>query len=234
MSSNTFNQLFATQAKLNSTDLFTLKVGVHTLSDQLHRLSKRLLDVIVAFTAMVLLLPVFFGAITTIKLTSPGSAFFKQTRVGKNGKPFQLWKFRSMYLDAEQRKQDLMALNDLENNLLFKMKNDPRITPIGQFIRKYSIDELPQLINVLKGDMTLVGPRPAVPGEVSKYTEYQSQRLMAVPGITCIWQVTGRSNIPFEQQVELDLQYIKQSSLLLDIKLLLLTIPAVLTARGAY
>ena len=234
MSSNTFNRPFTTREKLHSTNPFTLNVGVGITSRQLHRLSKRLLDIIVACVAIILLLPLLISVIATIRLTSPGSAFFKQTRVGKNGKTFHLWKFRSMYIDAEQRKHDLMALNDIKNNLLFKMKNDPRITPIGQFIRKYSIDELPQLINVLKGDMTLVGPRPAVPSEVSEYTKYQSQRLMAVPGITCIWQVTGRSNIPFEQQVELDLQYIRKASLLLDIKLLLLTIPAVLTARGAY
>ncbi len=194
---------------------------------------KRCLDVSVSALAILSLAPLLVIVAALIKLTSPGPAFFVQTRVGQNGIPFKLWKFRSMYIDAEVRKLELLKQNDICDNLLFKMKNDPRVTPIGRFIRKFSIDELPQLWNVLKGDMTLVGPRPAVPQEVEQYTEYQKQRLLAVPGITCIWQVTGRSDIPFEQQVELDLQYIRKASTLLDLKLLFQTIPAVLTARGA-
>jgi lipopolysaccharide/colanic/teichoic acid biosynthesis glycosyltransferase len=138
-----------------------------------------------------------------------------------------------MYRDAEERKAELLAENEMDGGVTFKMENDPRITPIGHFIRKMSIDELPQLWNVLIGDMTLVGPRPPVPSEVAQYTPYQRQRLSVTPGITCIWQVSGRSTIPFKQQVEMDLKYIRNRCLSLDVELLLKTVPAVLTSRGA-
>jgi lipopolysaccharide/colanic/teichoic acid biosynthesis glycosyltransferase len=139
-----------------------------------------------------------------------------------------------MYCDADARLKEMMAQNEMTGGVIFKMKNDPRIIPIGRFIRKASIDELPQLWNVLKGDMSLVGPRPALPSEVNQYSLQDRQRLEVIPGITCIWQVSGRSNIPFPQQVQLDIQYIESQSLLLDLKLLLKTIPAVLLSRGAY
>jgi lipopolysaccharide/colanic/teichoic acid biosynthesis glycosyltransferase len=145
-----------------------------------------------------------------------------------------MWKFRSMYIDADARLKEIMAQNEMSGGVIFKMKNDPRIIPVGRFIRKASIDELPQLWNVLKGDMSLVGPRPALPSEVNQYSLQDRQRLEVIPGITCIWQVSGRSDIPFPQQVQLDVQYIQSQSLLLDIKLLLKTIPAVLLSRGAY
>ena len=177
----------------------------------------------------------FFAALAiSIKIESPGSVFFSQTRLGRAGMPFKCWKFRSMFVDAEQRKQALLAANEMEGGTTFKMKRDPRVTRIGRFIRKASIDELPQLWNVFIGDMSLVGPRPPVPQEVAKYSAYDRQRLLVKPGITCLWQVSGRSDIPFEEQVGLDIQYIVGRSLRLDILLLLRTIPAVIFARGAY
>jgi lipopolysaccharide/colanic/teichoic acid biosynthesis glycosyltransferase len=143
-------------------------------------------------------------------------------------------KFRSMYIDAEARKAELMASNEMSGGVIFKMKNDPRVTRVGSFIRRTSIDELPQLFNVLRGDMSLVGPRPPLPSEVAEYTLNDRGRLDAAPGITCIWQVSGRSEIPFKQQVEMDLDYIHQQSLGKDVKLLLKTVPALVKGRGAY
>ncbi len=195
---------------------------------------KRALDIIVASLGLVLLMPLFVVIMALIYRSSPGPVFYKQTRVGRWGKLFTMWKFRSMYLDADERLKDIKAHNEMAGGVLFKMKNDPRIFPVGQFIRKASIDELPQLWNVLKGDMSLVGPRPALPAEVNQYSRQDRQRLAVIPGITCIWQVSGRSDIPFSQQVQLDVEYIQSQSLWLDIKLLLHTIPAVLLSRGAY
>lgn len=169
-----------------------------------------------------------------IRIDTVGPPLFFQKRTGKNSKRFNMWKFRSMYQDAEARKAALMKQNEMDGGVLFKMKKDPRITPAGEFIRKFSIDELPQLWNVLKGDMSLVGPRPPIPYEVAQYSAYQRQRLGIQPGITCIWQVSGRSDIPFPQQVEMDLDYINQQSFLFDIALMFKTIPAVLKGRGAY
>ena len=145
-----------------------------------------------------------------------------------------MFKFRSMYVDAEERKKALMAQNESSGGVIFKMKKDPRITRIGRFIRKASIDELPQLWNVIRGDMSLVGPRPPVPSEVAEYSISDRRRLEVIPGITCIWQVSGRSDIPFEQQVELDAEYIESQTFWGDVKLLFKTIPAVLLGRGAY
>jgi lipopolysaccharide/colanic/teichoic acid biosynthesis glycosyltransferase len=145
-----------------------------------------------------------------------------------------MWKFRSMYIDAEQRKAELDRQNEMAGGVTFKMKRDPRITRVGRFIRKASIDELPQLWNVLKGDMSLVGPRPPVPKEVDKYSLADRRRLEVIPGITCIWQVSGRSDIPFPEQVKLDVEYIESQSLWTDVVILLKTIPAVFLGRGAY
>ncbi|MFM8332825.1 MAG: sugar transferase [Candidatus Methylumidiphilus sp.] len=197
-------------------------------------LFKRLLDISAASALLLLLSPVFAGVILAIRRDSPGPVFFKQIRVGRYGKLFPMWKFRSMYIDAEARKKELMAKNEMDGGVLFKMKDDPRITKVGRFIRKASIDELPQLWNVLKGDMSLVGPRPALPSEVNQYSLAERRRLEVIPGITCIWQVSGRSDIPFDKQVGLDVEYIESQSFWLDIKLLLLTIPAVVLGRGAY
>ena len=195
---------------------------------------KRMIDIVGAAVLLVVLAPVFALIALLIRLDSPGPIFFKQTRIGKWGSLFSMHKFRSMYIDAEARKEKLMKLNQMEGGVLFKIKDDPRITRVGQYIRRASIDELPQLWNVLRGEMSLVGPRPPVPREVDQYTLSDRRRLEVKPGITCIWQVSGRSDIPFAQQVELDSAYIESQSLWLDIKLLLQTIPAVLLGRGAY
>jgi exopolysaccharide biosynthesis polyprenyl glycosylphosphotransferase len=198
------------------------------------RLLKRLLDLAGAAFLLMVLSPILSLLALLIRLDSPGPVLFKQFRIGKWGKPFQIYKFRSMYIDAEARKTALSASNEMHGGVTFKMKQDPRITRVGRYIRRASIDELPQLWNVLRGDMSLVGPRPPVPVEVSQYTLSDRRRLEVKPGITCIWQVSGRSDIPFAQQVELDAAYIESQSLWMDIKLLLKTIPAVLLGRGAY
>lgn len=195
---------------------------------------RRAFDIVGSLVGLILLSPIFLITAIAIKLEDPGPVFFTQTRVGRFGSTFPFYKFRSMYVDAEARKAELMAQNESGDGVIFKMKNDPRITRVGRIIRRFSIDELPQLLNVLKGDLALVGPRPPVPSEVADYTLEQRKRLHVKPGITCIWQVSGRSDIPFREQVQLDLQYIRSQSLWADILLLLKTIPAVLLGRGAY
>jgi exopolysaccharide biosynthesis polyprenyl glycosylphosphotransferase len=197
-------------------------------------LVKRLFDIAVSAILLVLLLPIFLAVGLAIRLEDPGPILFKQQRVGRWGKLFTMWKFRSMYTDAEERKKELMASNEMAGGVIFKMKDDPRVTRVGRVIRKTSIDELPQLWNVLKGDMSLVGPRPPVPQEVDEYSLSDRRRLEVIPGITCIWQVSGRSDIPFDQQVELDVQYIQSQSFWTDIKILLKTVPALLFGTGAY
>lgn len=197
-------------------------------------LFKRVFDIVCALVLLMILTPLFALVAIVIKCDTKGPVFFSQKRVGLGGSHFTMWKFRSMATDAEETKSALEQNNEMVNGVLFKIKLDPRITKVGAIIRKASIDELPQLFNVLKGDMSLVGPRPPLPSEVAKYNRTDFQRLMVHPGITCLWQVCGRSDIPFEKQVELDLQYIESQSLWFDIVLLLKTIPAVLTARGAY
>ena len=195
---------------------------------------KRSIDCLASGLGILVLSPFFALLAIAIKLESPGPVLFSQTRQGQGGTPFKCWKFRSMFVDAEQRKQELLAENEMDGGTTFKMKRDPRITRVGRFIRKASIDELPQLWNVFIGDMSLVGPRPPVPQEVANYSAYDRQRLMVKPGITCIWQVSGRSDIPFDEQVGLDIKYIVGRSLRMDVGLLFRTIPAVLFARGAY
>ena len=195
---------------------------------------KRLIDLAGALLLLVMLSPLFLLIGALIKLESDGPAFFPQTRVGKWGKQFTMYKFRSMCADAERRKDDLLDQNEMHGGVIFKMKRDPRITRIGRIIRRGSLDELPQLWNVLKGEMSLVGPRPPVPPEVQTYSLGERRRLDVKPGITCIWQVSGRSQLTFQQQVELDVTYIESQSIRGDLKLLLKTVPAVLTGRGAY
>jgi len=195
---------------------------------------KRVFDVLAGILLLLLLSPVFMLVIPLIRFESPGPAFYSQVRVGLRGEMFKLWKFRSMYQDAEARRETLEKENEMSGGVIFKMKQDPRITRMGRLIRKTSIDELPQLWNVIKGDMSLVGPRPALASEVELYSIEERVRLMAKPGLTCIWQVTGRSEIPFPQQVKLDEEYLYRQSLATDIKLLFQTIPAVLRGKGAY
>ena len=195
---------------------------------------KRALDIVASFMAIVLLSPVFFITWLAIKVEDPGPSIFKQQRVGRWGKTFTMYKFRSMVMDAEKLKSQLMDQNESQAGVIFKMKKDPRITRVGAIIRKFSIDELPQLFNVLNGDMSLVGPRPPVPAEVQEYSLSDRRRLDVTPGITCIWQVSGRSDIDFEGQVRLDVQYINSQSFITDIIILFKTVPAVLLGKGAY
>ena len=195
---------------------------------------KRLLDIVVAACALLGLLPVFLATALLIKLEDRGPLFFKQTRVGRGGRHFGMWKFRSMVVNADRIKDQLLAKNEMQGGVTFKMKNDPRVTRVGRYIRKYSVDELPQFWNVLAGDMSLVGPRPPVPREVAVYSVEERQRLLAKPGLTCFWHVGGRSNIDFAGQVRLDLAYIQAESFWLDLKLLVQTVPAVLFGKGAF
>lgn len=198
------------------------------------RALKRTVDVAGATVALLLLSPILLVTALAVAVTSSGPVLFAQERVGANGKTFKMLKFRSMYRDAEERREQLESLNAHKSGPIFKIHDDPRITPLGRIIRKLSIDELPQLLNVLGGSMSLVGPRPPLPREVSTYTAWHSQRLLVKPGITCIWQVSGRSGIDFDTWVEMDLDYIENWSLGLDLRLMARTIPAVLTMRGAY
>jgi len=197
-------------------------------------LLKRLMDLLISATAFLLSLPVILAAIVLIKLEDGGPALFVQQRVGRNGEFFNMYKFRSMRLDADSHKDELLSLNESKAGITFKMKNDPRITNVGRFIRKFSIDELPQLINVMKGEMSLVGPRPALESEVKDYDYADRKRLNAIPGITGLWQVSGRSNIDFHGQVRLDVNYIESQSLWSDFMILLRTIPAIISGKGAY
>jgi exopolysaccharide biosynthesis polyprenyl glycosylphosphotransferase len=193
---------------------------------------KRLIDIAASGAALAVLSPLLILTALAIKITSPGPVLFRQTRVGLHGAHFSLFKFRSMVTDAEKLKAKLMKMNE-QSGPVFKMKHDPRITGIGRFIRKYSIDELPQLINILRGDMTIVGPRPALPSEVAQYKVWQRRRLSVRPGLTCYWQVGGRNAIGFEEWMRLDLRYVDHWSLSVDMRLILQTFPVVLAGRGA-
>jgi len=195
---------------------------------------KRATDIVVSIIVLILLLPLFLVVAILIKGTDGGPVLFWQARVGLHGKTFPFPKFRSMVANAEQLKDKLLEQNQHGDERTFKMKNDPRITWIGRIIRKLSIDELPQFWCVLKGEMSLVGPRPPVPREVALYSVADRRRLDVIPGLTCIWQVSGRGDIPFPEQVQLDVKYIESQSFWLDIKLLFATIPAVLFGKGAY
>lgn len=194
---------------------------------------KRLIDVLGAVAGLVLLSPFMIGAAIAIKIEDGGPIFYKQIRIGRWGIPFEIIKFRSMKLNADKMKDELLEGNETKG-LTFKMKKDPRITRVGRIIRKGSIDEMPQFLNVLRGDMSMVGPRPPVPREVALYGPHERRRLEIKPGITCIWQVSGRSNIPFDRQVLLDIRYIKERTIWNDIELLFRTVPAVLFGKGAY
>ena len=203
-----------------------------TPSNETQLAAKRLLDVCVSLLMLTLSLPVIVMAAIAIKITSPGSVVFKQKRMGLNGRIFTLYKFRTMIANAHERFGEVSHLNEMTGPV-FKAKGDPRVTAVGRILRKFSLDELPQLWNVLKGDMSLVGPRPPIPEEVRSYHRWQRRRLSMKPGLTCLWQVNGRNNIDFDRWMQLDLQYIDNWSPTLDLKILLRTIPAVLLGRGA-
>nr|WP_038266606.1 sugar transferase [Peptoclostridium litorale] len=191
--------------------------------------SKRIMDIILSLAGIVFFFPLFILAALAIKAEDPnGPVIFKQMRVGKNGKTFKMYKFRSMVTDAEQLVEKLMDKNELSGPV-FKMKDDPRVTRTGKFIRKTSIDEIPQLINIIMGDMSIVGPRPPLPREVESYTEFQMQRLCVKPGLTCYWQISGRDSISnFDERVALDIKYIRERCLWTDMTIILKTVPALL------
>ena len=194
---------------------------------------KRLLDIIVSGIAVILLSPVLLVLFLLVR-SDGGPAIYSQMRVGKDGKRFRIYKFRSMcvHADSPEMLAKLAAMNEMDGPA-FKIRRDPRITKVGHFIRRTSMDELPQLFNILKGDMTIVGPRPPLESEVRQYTDYQKQRLAVKQGLTCYWQCSGRNNLSFEEWVELDLKYIRERSLWTDIKIILKTVPAVLSGDGA-
>ena len=194
---------------------------------------KRVVDVVVSGLAIIVLAPFLAAVALLVKVTSRGPVFFVQERVGRGGEPFRMIKFRSMYVDAHDDRDEHLVDN-IHDGPIFKIREDPRVTAVGRVIRRLSIDELPQLFNVLKGNMSLVGPRPPLPEELLTYTEREMERLLVKPGITCIWQVSGRSDLDFQTWVDMDLEYIDNWSLRLDLKLLAKTLPAVITGRGAY
>lgn len=192
-------------------------------SNVLYEVIKRIIDIVASFTGLIVLSPLMLVVSILIKLESKGEVIFKQKRVGLNGKEFYMYKFRSMVINAEELKEQLESQNEMSGPM-FKIKDDPRITKVGKFIRKTSIDELPQLINVIKGDMSLVGPRPSLPKEVKKFEQWMMERLEVKPGLTCIWQISGRNNIDFEDWMKLDIKYVRERSLVLDFKLIFKTI----------
>lgn len=226
--------LLIDRGKPHASGHIRMKLGLWRLTVKLAYFLKRFFDFTGACILLILISPVFIFTAVLVKLTSAGPIIFTQTRVGKDGRHFKFYKFRSMRLDAEKLKRELEKHNESQDGVIFKMKRDPRITFTGRIIRKFSIDELPQLFNVLTNDMSLVGPRPPLPSEVADYTLEQRKRLHIKPGITCIWQISGRSDISFREQVELDKQYIGSHSIWRDFVILLKTIPAVITGRGAY
>ncbi|ULQ49409.1 sugar transferase [Liquorilactobacillus nagelii] len=200
----------------------------------LYRALKRVADVTLSTAGLIVLSPVLAGVAIAIKTDDKkGPIFYRQERVGRHGKRFMMFKFRSMCVDAEEKLKELKKYNEVEG-AMFKMKHDPRVTKVGRFIRHYSIDELPQLFNVLAGDMSLVGPRPPLPRELKEYTEYDKQRLYVIPGCTGLWQVSGRNDVGFHEMVELDLQYIRKSGILYDLGIMFRTIKIMVFPNGAY
>jgi exopolysaccharide biosynthesis polyprenyl glycosylphosphotransferase len=221
-------------AQAKQTDLagFPLLSFETTKAVEWQLMVKRAIDLALSGAGLLVLAPFLLAVAAAVKITSPGPVLFKQKRVGLHGRIFTLYKFRSMVPDAQKKQAELLYLNEMDGPV-FKIKDDPRITPMGKFLRRTSIDELPQLWNVLVGHMSLIGPRPPVPEEVEKYETWQIRRLSMRPGITCLWQISGRNEINFRKWMELDLEYIDSWSLLLDLKIFLRTIPAVLFGAGA-
>lgn len=218
--------------ELHELDGFPLLTFATTPTNEALLFIRRILDIVLASLLGLVTLPITAVSAILIKLTSSGPVLFKQGRCGLNGRVFVMYKFRSMTDNAEQLRYELDALNEMDGPV-FKSSRDPRITPVGKFLRRFSIDELPQLYNVLRGDMSLVGPRPPLPQEVSRYERWQRRRLSMKPGMTCLWQISGRNEVSFRDWMKLDLEYIDNWSLLLDLKILVKTVPVVLLGRGA-
>ena len=222
------------EENLNGAAFTGVETSVVARNKPIYLVCKRMTDFVLALLGLAILSPVFMIVAFLIKWDDPkGTVFFSQERVGKDGELFKMYKFRSMYVDAEERLANLLEHNEV-SGAMFKMREDPRVTKIGACIRKCSIDELPQLFNVLMGDMSLVGPRPALIREVAEYTSHDKQRLLVTPGISGLWQVSGRSRLTFAQMVELDLDYVTTRSYWMDIKILFKTIKVVCTGDGAY
>ncbi len=206
----------------------------YLVEDPFHyRFLKRLVDVAASLSGLLMLLPLFPFIVALIKLETSGPIFFRQRRVGLRGRLFDCYKFRSMAVDAEQQKDRLQHLNEA-TGAAFKIKDDPRVTGVGRFLRRSSLDEFPQLFNVLRGDMSIIGPRPQIPVEVREYSPRDALRLLVKPGLTCLWQVSGRSHLDFSEWMELDREYVLSRSLKTDVLILLRTLPAVIERKGAY
>ncbi|WP_227793653.1 sugar transferase [Paenibacillus guangzhouensis] len=214
---------------------YEVQLQVHKQASNLFFvMMKRVIDVVISCIACVVISPLLLFLWILIKIEEPGApGIYRQIRIGKDGKPFEMYKFRSMVRDAEARQQDLLHKNEIQG-AMFKMKNDPRVTPIGRIIRRTSLDELPQLFNVIRGEMSLVGPRPPLPREVNEYTSYDLQRLTVIPGCTGLWQVSGRNQLGFKEMVELDLQYIRKQSILFDLLILLKTVRVLVGTKDAF
>jgi lipopolysaccharide/colanic/teichoic acid biosynthesis glycosyltransferase len=198
-----------------------------------YTVSKRAFDLLVAGLALVLLVPIIPLIAVMIKLDTPGPVFFRQQRVGRRGRVFHFYKFRSMFAGAEERKKEVEALNE-QDGPVFKVRLDPRVTDVGRFLRRSSLDEIPQIFNVVKGQMSIVGPRPPLPSEVERYQPWHRRRLEVTPGITCLWQISGRSHLSFNEWMRLDMEYLKHRSIKTDLLIFLKTIPAVIARKGAY
>jgi exopolysaccharide biosynthesis polyprenyl glycosylphosphotransferase len=212
---------------------YSSSINLDVYDNTLYNATKRAVDLVVAVLLLILFMPVIPVVAILIKLDSKGPVIYKQKRIGKGGMEFNFYKFRSMYDKAEETLEALKPLSKVEGPI-FKLKKDPRVTPVGRFLRKSSLDELPQLLNVVKGEMSIVGPRPNLPSEVLHYQPWQNKRLEVVPGITCLWQIAGRSHIGFKEWMRLDIEYIRNRTILTDIKIMIKTIPAVIQRKGAY
>jgi lipopolysaccharide/colanic/teichoic acid biosynthesis glycosyltransferase len=222
------------ETKARQDDAGALAAGDVVLNDTLAYITgKRLFDLAVGLLVFVFVIPIVPLIALMIKLDSPGPVFYRQDRIGRGGRPFRFYKFRSMYREADRRRNELESRNEQEGPV-FKIRADPRITPVGQFLRRSSVDEIPQILNVLRGEMSIVGPRPPLPVEVARYQPWHRRRLDVKPGITCLWQIAGRSQIGFDEWMRLDMEYLRTRSLRTDLAIFLKTLPAVMARRGAY
>ncbi len=217
----------------NNCDLLEAVGSIHINEHSIYFGVKRMTDVMLSFIALIVLSPIFLLTTIVIKVESKGNAIFSQTRTGKDGKEFKMYKFRSMYKDAELLRHVLAGQNEMDGPV-FKIAEDPRITKVGKIIRKLSIDELPQLINIIRGEMSIVGPRPLVTYETAQFSEYENMRHKVKPGLTCFWQISGRNDISFDEWIDLDIEYLHRMNLWTDIKIVIRTIRVVLLGKGAY